>query len=41
MSLVRLRDVSVQFDDTPVLREAVFRLERGDRVGLIGKNGSG
>ncbi|MFT4622403.1 MAG: ATPase subunit of ABC transporter with duplicated ATPase domains [Myxococcota bacterium] len=41
MSLVRLNDVSVQFDKTPVLREASFRLERGDRVGLIGKNGSG
>jgi ATP-binding cassette subfamily F protein 3 len=41
MSLVRLKDVSVNFDDTPVLREACFRLERGDRVGLIGKNGSG
>jgi len=41
MSLVRLNDVSVKFDDTPVLREAFFRLEPGDRVGLIGKNGSG
>ena len=41
MSLVRLNDVSVAFDDTPVLREAFFRLEAGDRVGLIGKNGSG
>jgi len=41
MSLVRLNDVSVSFDRTLVLREAFFRLERGDRVGLIGKNGSG
>ncbi len=41
ISLVRLNDVSVRFDDTPVLREAFFRLEKGDRVGLIGKNGSG
>ena len=41
ISLVRLNDVSVRFDDTPVLREAFFRLENGDRVGLIGKNGSG
>ena len=41
MSLVRLNDVSVVFDTTPVLREAFFRLEAGDRVGLIGKNGSG
>jgi ATPase subunit of ABC transporter with duplicated ATPase domains len=41
MSLVRLNDVSVVFDGTPVLREAFFRLEPGDRVGLIGKNGAG
>ncbi|MEQ1507701.1 MAG: ABC-F family ATP-binding cassette domain-containing protein [Myxococcota bacterium] len=41
MSLVRLNDVTVRFDDTPVLREAYFRLEAGDRVGLIGKNGAG
>lgn len=41
MSLVRLNDVSVFFDETTVLREVFFRLEPGDRVGLIGKNGSG
>lgn len=41
MSLVRLNEVSVLFDGTPVLREASFRLEPGDRVGLIGKNGTG
>ncbi|MET0716717.1 MAG: ABC-F family ATP-binding cassette domain-containing protein [Mycetocola sp.] len=41
MSLIRLNDVSVRFENTPVLREAFFRLESGDRVGLIGRNGSG
>ncbi|WP_434614187.1 ABC-F family ATP-binding cassette domain-containing protein [Arthrobacter sp. A5] len=41
MSLIRLNDVSVRFDNVQVLREAFFRLEPGDRVGLIGKNGSG
>ena len=41
MSLVRLNDVSVSFERTLVLREAFFRLEPGDRVGLIGKNGTG
>jgi ATP-binding cassette subfamily F protein 3 len=41
MSLVRLHDVSVRFDNTMILREAYFRLEPSDRVGLIGKNGSG
>ena len=41
MSLIRLNDVSVRFENTQILREAFFRLEAGDRVGLIGKNGSG
>jgi ATPase subunit of ABC transporter with duplicated ATPase domains len=41
MSLIRLQDVSLRFDNTQILREAFFRLEPGDRVGLIGKNGSG
>ncbi|GAA0996981.1 ABC-F family ATP-binding cassette domain-containing protein [Subtercola frigoramans] len=41
MSLVRLNDVSVSFERTPVLREAFFRLEPRDRVGMIGRNGSG
>ncbi|MDQ0755587.1 ABC-F family ATP-binding cassette domain-containing protein [Arthrobacter sp. B3I4] len=41
MSLIRLHDVSVRFDNTQILREAFFKLEPGDRVGLIGKNGSG
>jgi ATPase subunit of ABC transporter with duplicated ATPase domains len=41
MSLIRLHDVSVRFDNRQILREAYFRLEPGDRVGLIGKNGSG
>ncbi len=41
MSLIRLNDVSVVFDGTHVLREAFFRLEPGDRIGLIGKNGAG
>jgi ATP-binding cassette subfamily F protein 3 len=41
MSLIRLHDVNVGFENRPLLREAFFRLETGDRVGLIGKNGSG
>ncbi|MGV8884571.1 MAG: ABC-F family ATP-binding cassette domain-containing protein [Microbacteriaceae bacterium] len=41
MSLIRLNDVEVSFERTPVLREAFFRLETKDRVGLIGRNGSG
>ncbi|MFF1382537.1 ABC-F family ATP-binding cassette domain-containing protein [Arthrobacter sp. NPDC058288] len=31
----------MRFENTQILREAFFRLEPRDRVGLIGKNGSG
>jgi ATPase subunit of ABC transporter with duplicated ATPase domains len=41
MSLVRLLNVSKSYDDKPVLREVFFRLSQGERVGLIGKNGTG
>jgi len=41
MSLIRFNDVAVRFENTQILREAFFRLETGDRVGLIGRNGSG
>lgn len=41
MSLARIHNVSVRFEDRPVLREAFFRLQKGDRTGLIGRNGSG
>lgn len=41
MSLIRLNDVNVRFEKTQILREVFFRLEANDRVGLIGKNGSG
>lgn len=41
MSLIRLNDVSVRFENSSMLREIFLRLERGDRVGLIGRNGSG
>ncbi len=36
-----LSEVSKRFDGRQVLRKVFFRLERGDRVGLIGNNGSG
>jgi len=41
MSLVRLYNVFKRFDSKPVLREVFFRLSKGERVGLIGKNGVG
>jgi ATP-binding cassette subfamily F protein 3 len=41
MSLIRFHNLSKSFESGPVLREVYFRLEQGDRVGLIGKNGVG
>ena len=41
MSLIRFNNVTKRYDETLILREVYFRLEEGDRVGLIGKNGTG
>ena len=41
MSLIRFHNLSKRYDSGLVFREVYFRLERGDRVGLIGKNGVG
>ena len=41
MSLVRLHNVSKKFESNTVLREVFFRLSKGDRIGMIGKNGVG
>jgi ATP-binding cassette subfamily F protein 3 len=41
MSLIRLNQVTKRYDDQLVLRDASFRVRTGERVGLIGKNGTG
>ncbi len=41
MALVRLNQVSLAFGDQPVLRNADFSIEAGERVCLIGRNGAG
>ena len=41
MSLVRFQNVSKTYDNNVVLREVFFHLDPGERVGLIGPNGSG
>jgi ATPase subunit of ABC transporter with duplicated ATPase domains len=41
MSLIRCRGLSKKYDENLVLREVFFRLEERDRLGLIGKNGTG
>lgn len=39
--LVRLRDVSVAYGNTPVCKGVSFTIEQGDRIALRGINGSG
>ena len=41
MALVRFTDVCLEFGDQPLLQEASFSLEPGERVCLIGRNGAG
>jgi ATP-binding cassette subfamily F protein 3 len=43
MSLIRLKNVTKKFDDPlrVVLKDVFFRVAAGERVGLVGKNGTG
>ena len=41
MSLIRLNNVTMKYEDRLVLRNVFFKLQEGERVGLIGKNGAG
>lgn len=41
MALVTFHDVSLEFGDLPILRQADFVIEAGERVCLIGRNGAG
>lgn len=41
MSSVRLHNVSKRYEANTVLRDVFFRLSEGERIGLIGKNGTG
>ncbi len=41
MSLLRFDDVSLEFGDQLILRDAEFAIEAGERVCLIGRNGAG
>ena len=41
MSLIRLHNVTMKYEDHLVLRSVFFKLQPGERVGLIGKNGTG
>jgi len=41
MPLVALDHVSLAFGHLPLLDEAMLRLERGERVSVVGRNGAG
>ena len=41
MSWIRLNDVAKGYDQKVMLREVFFKLADGDRIGLIGRNGTG
>ena len=41
MSLIRLNNLSMKYEDRQILRNVFFKLNEGERVGLIGKNGTG
>ena len=41
MSLFSLNKVSLSFGDQVIFREANFSLEEGEKVSLIGRNGTG
>jgi ATP-binding cassette subfamily F protein uup len=41
MSLLRFEGIGLEFGDQPILRDAEFAIEPGERVCLIGRNGAG
>ena len=41
MSLLRFEDISLEFGDQLILRDAEFAIESGERLCLIGRNGAG
>ncbi len=41
MALIEMRDICWGFGDPPLLENINFQIERGERVGLLGRNGVG
>lgn len=41
MSIIRMDNVTKKYEDTLIVRDIYFRINKGDRIGLIGRNGAG
>ncbi|HWD23403.1 MAG TPA: ATP-binding cassette domain-containing protein, partial [Burkholderiales bacterium] len=41
MPLLTLQDAQLAYGELPLLDRASFSLESGERIGLIGRNGTG
>ena len=41
MGLIRIHDVSLRFGDTALLDRVALQIEAGEKIGLLGRNGSG
>ena len=41
MTLLALKDAQLAYGDQPLLDRAAFSMEGGERIGLIGRNGTG
>ena len=41
MPLIALDSISLAFGHLPLLEHATFRIDRGERVSIVGRNGSG
>ena len=41
MGLIWINDVSISFGGTPLLDRVALQIEAGERIGLLGRNGSG
>jgi ATP-binding cassette subfamily F protein 3 len=41
MSVIRLENVTMKYEESLIFRDIYFRMSQGERVGLIGRNGAG
>ncbi|BBH20494.1 ABC transporter ATP-binding protein [Paenibacillus baekrokdamisoli] len=41
MSIIRLENVTKKYEDSLIFRDIYFKISKGERIGLIGRNGAG